>query len=431
MHKKIDDPRPVIIVGAGAAGLSAAEELQKKGEDYIIFEGRDRIGGRIHTQNWPLTHPTQFELGAAWFHECPQNRLAFQAEKEGFESLYDDDQTVIYDMKGKLDQNLVNKLSKQFDEFRMKRDETDPLEQTATLFAKDLKDDEERRTALAVANGYQMLAGLKNSQISSHFEGPQGRDKAVQGGYINIFNDLVAKDVDHSRIKFNKKVVHIDSPKEGDRVQITTQDGERVEGKAAIVTVPIGVLKKGLIQFDPGLNGNIKKAITKTEVAHVDKVYLTFPSTFWNPSTYKFLISEVANPALVWNWDASHPGTRQKNTLAVLVTNDMAFELQKSPEKAFTLVKPILEVISHNGDSNIPEPTSIVHSSWVTDEFSEGSYSVVPHGETRESLAKPFEDGEPRNRLLFAGEHTIVEGAGFVQGAWLSGQRAAAQAMDL
>jgi polyamine oxidase len=48
------DPGPeakkrVVVVGAGISGLRAAAVLQKHGVDVVVVEGRDRIGGRIHT----------------------------------------------------------------------------------------------------------------------------------------------------------------------------------------------------------------------------------------------------------------------------------------------------------------------------------------------------------------------------------------------
>ena len=39
----------VIVVGAGFAGLTAARELDRRGYDVLVFEGRDRVGGRSHT----------------------------------------------------------------------------------------------------------------------------------------------------------------------------------------------------------------------------------------------------------------------------------------------------------------------------------------------------------------------------------------------
>ena len=41
--------KKVIVVGAGISGLRAAAVLQRHGIEVIVLEGRDRIGGRIHT----------------------------------------------------------------------------------------------------------------------------------------------------------------------------------------------------------------------------------------------------------------------------------------------------------------------------------------------------------------------------------------------
>ena len=41
----------VVVVGAGFAGLAAARELTRRGHDVLVFEGRDRVGGRSFTGN--------------------------------------------------------------------------------------------------------------------------------------------------------------------------------------------------------------------------------------------------------------------------------------------------------------------------------------------------------------------------------------------
>ena len=41
----------VVVVGAGFAGLAAARELTRQGYDVVVFEGRDRVGGRSFTGN--------------------------------------------------------------------------------------------------------------------------------------------------------------------------------------------------------------------------------------------------------------------------------------------------------------------------------------------------------------------------------------------
>lgn len=57
--------KSVLIVGAGAAGLAAAQQVSQRGFEVTILEARDRAGGRIHTleaQGVPI------ELGAEFVH---------------------------------------------------------------------------------------------------------------------------------------------------------------------------------------------------------------------------------------------------------------------------------------------------------------------------------------------------------------------------
>src|ERR1043165_7777919 len=59
------DPKKIIIIGAGMAGLSAGYELTQLGHDVTILEARARPGGRVHTLREPFDAGLYAEAGAA------------------------------------------------------------------------------------------------------------------------------------------------------------------------------------------------------------------------------------------------------------------------------------------------------------------------------------------------------------------------------
>ena len=54
-----------IVVGAGMAGLTAARLLDRTGQQVVVLEARDRVGGRIWTDR---TDGLVTDLGASWIH---------------------------------------------------------------------------------------------------------------------------------------------------------------------------------------------------------------------------------------------------------------------------------------------------------------------------------------------------------------------------
>jgi monoamine oxidase len=69
----------VLVLGAGLAGLAAADRLSAAGRRVVVLEARDRVGGRVHTIDDPdLHHPV--ELGAEFVHGRPLALIALIAE---------------------------------------------------------------------------------------------------------------------------------------------------------------------------------------------------------------------------------------------------------------------------------------------------------------------------------------------------------------
>jgi monoamine oxidase len=72
----------VIIIGAGAAGLAAAQAAEARGLTYRVLEASHRIGGRAYTENMAPGMP--FDLGCHWMHSASRNPFVAIADRLGF-----------------------------------------------------------------------------------------------------------------------------------------------------------------------------------------------------------------------------------------------------------------------------------------------------------------------------------------------------------
>ena len=87
----------VLVIGAGIAGLRAAEVLVANGRRVIVLEARDRLGGRIYTdRSWGVP----VELGASWIHGVDNNPIAALAAAKGITTLATDYESVTYGADG-------------------------------------------------------------------------------------------------------------------------------------------------------------------------------------------------------------------------------------------------------------------------------------------------------------------------------------------
>ena len=71
----------VVVVGAGAAGVSAALRLQQARLDVVVLEARGRIGGRAFTDTTSSPYP--LDLGGEWLHSADRNPLVNVARRLG------------------------------------------------------------------------------------------------------------------------------------------------------------------------------------------------------------------------------------------------------------------------------------------------------------------------------------------------------------
>ena len=93
----------VVVIGAGAAGLSATAELINKGKSVVCIEAMNRIGGRCYTDNSIFGVP--YDMGAHWLHGYSEIQLAEYGKKhKDIFNIYKDhdDSYRVYDGKKKL-----------------------------------------------------------------------------------------------------------------------------------------------------------------------------------------------------------------------------------------------------------------------------------------------------------------------------------------
>ena len=74
-------PKRVIVVGAGIAGLAAAHELSRAGHDVQVLEAQSRVGGRVFTLREPFAPGLYGEAGAM---RIPQSHRLTMAYIEKF-----------------------------------------------------------------------------------------------------------------------------------------------------------------------------------------------------------------------------------------------------------------------------------------------------------------------------------------------------------
>ena len=204
-----------------------------------------------------------------------------------------------------------------------------------------------------------------------------------------------------------------------DGVEVFTAAGQTWSGSHVVVTVPVGVLKSGAIEFEPPLPEEKTAAIERLDMGNVERVVVRFEERWWSPGDLLFVSAAQDGrfPFVVdFTADTGVP------TLVAFYGGRYARALQatQGDEEIVADLVGLLEQV-HGGPAPSPIAHTVTH--WSTDPYSLGSYSYVPVGASDEDfglLAEPV--GE---RLLFAGEATSFDHHQTVHGAMFTGLREA------
>ena len=420
----IPDPVPgaverVIVVGAGIAGLAAANALTAAGIDVVVLEARDRIGGRLWTAD---VGGSPIDMGGSWIHTPIGNPLKAFADQADIAcrpgnfllelSAYDRHE-------GRLitDSELMGIITTLFVDFP----EAQPaladrlgsgasLAQAADLFIADsgLEAEQARRVRASIkfffeadATEYlELQPALAEHELVS-YEGDYLGDLPVGGmGWVTA---AMASDVD---VRQSAPVSAVAVTPGG--VEVTTADGTVHRGSHAIVTVPLGVLKHGDIEFSPPLEPERLASIERLTFGRFEKVALRFDQPFWHDAEISHLEVFPRDPqgsvVAVLDMDAFGCGPA---LVAFVFRSGTDWLDHATAEEAAAMV---CELMAEATGRPCPEPTAVLVSSWGADPYSRGAYSSIPLGASEadvKRLAQPA-----HGRVLFAGEATSADPAG-------------------
>lgn len=434
-------PSDVLIIGAGAAGLSAAIELSRAGLRAEILEARDRVGGRIFTRHDPvLNHPV--ELGAEFVHGlAPEIWLPVQkhnlkvTEVDGDMWCTIDGKLQPCDFFAQADEILSamddefadsNKPDESFLDFLNRRfpgEAHQQAKQWATGYVSGFN---------AADPGLVSVRWLVDSRRADEkIEGE--RAFHIAGGYQSLV-DIFLRELKDRNVEIRLNTIVTSIKWNSGSVEIFA-NGPQPEtsffAARALVTLPLGVFQAtGFVRFEPELPPTKQAALKKLAMGKVVRVTLGFRERFWQDLHGASDSRSLANLSFLFSRDNFFPTWWTQMPAPVPIITGWApaksaaglagMSKDAVIDKAIQSLSNLLQVERSKIQSQL---TAAYFHDWDSDPFSQGAYSYVKAGGEgcQRTLGSPVS-----NALFFAGEATDTSGHnGTVHGAIASGQRAA------
>jgi len=391
------------LVGAGAAGISAAREALERGLTCVILEASNSTGGRACTVDWK---DHTLDLGATWLHSAHRNPLVPLAEDLG----------VTIDRAPTPWRNQFRDLGYSKAEQAQSWAEVDAFAerlrkgQAEDKASNALELGNQWNGMLEALNGYLNGTSLANTSAEdfiAYWDGSDSSNWRLPGGYGALVSALGAG----LDIRTGCAVRSVDWA--GSAVRVSSNAGV-IEAAHVIIAVPTNVLASGDIRFSPAVDDRLHAA-SQLPLGRVEKLFLassdpeTVPNNahlIGNPrsaDTGSYMLRPLGMPVI----EAFFGG----DWLDGIGGDDLA---AKSREELGALL----------GSDFARKLSPIVHSDWKNRPFIRGSYSYARPGEhsARATLCAAV-DGP----ISFAGEASSDADYATVHGAWRSGRQAVTQ----
>lgn len=431
-------PRPsVLVIGAGMAGLVAARLLHDAGFPVTILEARNRLGGRLWTDH-SLGVPV--DLGGSWIHGADDNPLSDWCRALGIQlAITSDEERYWYENKlvmerseawrrawrGRAVAGLALGGAVRYQRL-MRRLGREMNLSLATVIEPVLKSrwlpDLDRRVLASIVSTSEGVQGAPAEYIDIEEWFPReahGVNALPVGGYEQLINDAATG----LAIRLNQPVEAVAYNTEGVRV-VTTRG--TLQADLALITVPLGILKQGVLRFDPPLDPAHRAAIDRIGYGGegvLGKVIMRFPHRFW-PADRQWFLSLPPNPARrgVFSAWISLESVVGAPVLMAFTNGHAAANFDRNCSDS-EVQRAALAVLERMFPGQVPPPTGFIFTRWLSDPWALGSYSYPAVGSLpadRLAYAEPL-----ANRIFFAGEGTQTVDFGTVHAALRSGEAAA------
>jgi monoamine oxidase len=399
-----------VVVGAGLAGLVAADELVRAGAEVVVLEARSRVGGRVWSERLP--NGAVVEMGAEYI--LPGNTAI--RELAGRLGLGLWDKGMRYgrrDPKGGIGtshEELAAAMATAEEELGRKG----RAEQSAEEFLDSIDIPAGAREAI-LARVEISCAKTADRVVAADLGGVAHIDDepapSIAGGNQRLPLALAAELGDALRLSSPVRAIEwrgggaAAGSGEPNGVRVATGSGS-VEGDVAVIAVPAGVLNR--IAFDPPLPGDVAGPLRAVEYGHAAKLFV--------PLRGPAEPGAVMNvPERYWTWTATGNRGEVQPVVSAFAGSRRALdglEVEAGPSRWLDSLERL------RGDLEL-DTAGAVLSTWADDPWAGAAYSTSPPPEVAAATTRPT------GPLAFAGEHTAGEHAALMEGAIRSGRRAA------
>ena len=382
--------RRVVVVGAGFAGLAAAEALAAGGAEVTVFEARDRVGGRVSSRR--LDNGAVVELGAE-FVLPGYELLRATAARLGLE-LYE--KGTLYGDREPRDGPPVTREELVAAHAALR----EPGRGSIGDALERLVPSEGARAAigarLAVSSGYE----LEDQDAATLAEGAAGFGDFPSHGVVGG-NDRIARGL------AERLVVHTSTPvtriARSDRGVVVRAGGDEGTADACVLATPAPHALE--LEWDPPLPGWKQEALAAVRYGQAAKLFLPLASPAPPSQT-------LSVPLRFWTW--TQHGIAAASSFAGTPSALDRLEVDRGPETWAEEVRRLRPDLDYAGG------TALL-STWHDDPWARGAYSA-------RSLSSPVDEkalARPVGPVAFAGEHTAGAWHALMEGALRSGLRAA------